>query len=147
LKQFKETLIPQLEKQCQLLQSELDNRGVYCDCVLYLVQSVRIFFVHYFIIDLTATAVSNERAAHFEQQCKEYRDNIRQLTNDSERMRIDLKRIQDEYLLKDKQHTDSLNEYKQKCDQLQQELNDRGEIRSFFCCCSIELIICSYELH
>ncbi len=71
----------------------------------------------------------NERETYYEQQIKEYQDNLNQLTRETENVRVELKHIQEENDLKEKKTNDLVNELKQNYEKVQNELmdlNDRG---------------------
>jgi predicted nucleic acid-binding Zn-ribbon protein len=77
----------------------------------------------------------NERETYYEQQIKEYQDNLNQVTRETEKVRVELKHIQEENDLKEKKTNDLVNELKQNYEKVQNELinlNDRGLFSFFF---------------
>ncbi len=71
----------------------------------------------------------NERETYYEQQIKEYQDNLNQLTCETEKVRVELKQMQEENDLKEKKTNALVNELKQNYEKVQNELmdlNDRG---------------------
>ncbi|CAF3805944.1 unnamed protein product [Adineta steineri] len=104
LKRHKENIVPDLEKQCQILKLELQNR------------------------DRTANMALSERETYFEQQIKEYQHNIHQATRETENIRAELKHIQKENDLKESQTNVLINELKSNYEKIQMELNDREHL-------------------
>ncbi|CAF1202420.1 unnamed protein product [Adineta steineri] len=104
LKRHKENIVPDLEKQCQILKLELQNR------------------------DRTANMALSERETYFEQQIKEYQHNIHQATRETENIRTELKHIQEESDLKESKANLLINELKSNYEKIQMELNDREHL-------------------
>ncbi|CAF3626009.1 unnamed protein product [Adineta steineri] len=104
LKRHKENIVPDLEKQCQILKLELQNR------------------------DRTANMALSERETYFEQQIKEYQHNIHQGTRETENIRAELKHIQEENDLKESKANLLINELKSNYEKIQMELNDREHL-------------------
>ncbi|CAF4743492.1 unnamed protein product [Rotaria sp. Silwood1] len=110
LKRYQETIVPDLEKQNQSLKTELQNR------------------------DQAANSTLTERESQYEQQIKEYQANITQAIDETEKIRSELKRIQEENISKEQQTNDLINtlkqDYEKQCEKLQNdlvELNNREE--------------------
>ncbi|CAF3571315.1 unnamed protein product [Adineta steineri] len=104
LKRHKENIVPDLEKQCQILKLELQNR------------------------DRTANMALSERETYFEQQIKEYQHNIHQATRETENIRTELRHIQEENDLKESKANVLINELKSNYEKIQMELNDREHL-------------------
>ncbi len=68
----------------------------------------------------------NERESQYEQQIKEHQSNIDQSHHEIEKLRTELKQIQEGYNSKEKQTNDLITSLKQDYEKLQTELNDRG---------------------
>lgn len=73
----------------------------------------------------------NERETHYEQQIKEYQNNINQTTRETEKIRAELQQILEENNLKEKQTNALINELKQNYEKLQLEINDQGQFNFF----------------
>ena len=73
----------------------------------------------YNFIERTANSAVSERESQYEQQLKEYQSNINQAIRETDKVRAELKQIQDENSSKEKQTNDLINS-------LKQELTDRG---------------------
>ncbi|CAF3949096.1 unnamed protein product [Adineta steineri] len=108
LKRYQESLVPELEKQCQTLKSDLENRN------------------H------TANLAVNERESQYEQKIQEYQTNINQAIQETDKVRLELKQIHEENLLKEKQTNELINTLKQDYEEQSKklrieltELNDR----------------------
>lgn len=70
----------------------------------------------------------NELQTQYEQQIKEYQSNIKQALEDTDKVRAELKRFQEENLQKEKQTNETINALKEGNEKLQSELNHRGKI-------------------
>ncbi len=68
----------------------------------------------------------NEREIYYEQQIKEYQDNINQATRETEQIRAELKQIHEENNLKEQKTNELINELKQNYEKVQIELNNQG---------------------
>ncbi|CAF1284245.1 unnamed protein product [Rotaria sordida] len=104
LKRYQETIVPDLEKQNQTLKIDIQNR------------------------DQSANSTLTERESHYEQQIKEYQSNIAQAINETEKIRTELKQIQEENISKEKQTNDLINtlkqDYEKQCEKLQNDLTE-----------------------
>ncbi|CAF0876473.1 unnamed protein product [Adineta ricciae] len=106
LKHHKENVVPGLEKQCQTLQLELQNR------------------------ESAANTTMSEREKHYEHQIKQYRQAINQMTEENNQVRDELRHIQEENALKDEKTEAFISELKQNYERVQHELielNDREQ--------------------
>jgi len=75
----------------------------------------------------------NEREIYYEQQIKEYQNNINQATRETEQIRAELKQIHEENNLKEQKTNELINELKQNYEKVQIELNNQGRfIFSFY---------------
>ncbi len=79
-----------------------------------------------FLLDQTDDMALNERELYYEQQIKEYQANINQATLETEKIREELRQIQEENHSKEIKSNALINELKQNYEQIQTELNDRG---------------------
>jgi uncharacterized phage infection (PIP) family protein YhgE len=122
LKRYQDNVIPELEKQCQTLKSELENQGQSIS--LPSLDLVALPLLN--SLDRSANATRSEHESQFEQQIKDYQNNISQAARDTEQVRAELKKIQEESLQKENESKKLMDQLQQKYDQLQADLKDRG---------------------
>ncbi|CAF3799451.1 unnamed protein product [Rotaria sp. Silwood1] len=107
LKRYQEIISSNLEKQNQTLKIEILNR------------------------DQAANSTLTERESHYEQQIKEYQSNIAQAVHETEKVRTELKQLQEENISKEKQTNDLINTLKQDYEKQYEKLqNDLAELNN-----------------
>ena len=122
--------MPDLEKQYQVLKTEMQKRSIN---IRYFLSSY--FFVLSTFLDENTNSILSEREMQYEKQMKEYQLNIDQTTVEIEQVRNELIQIQEEKILKEEKTNQLINtlkhDYEKKCEQLQNqltELNSQGSI-------------------
>ncbi|CAF4825203.1 unnamed protein product, partial [Rotaria sp. Silwood1] len=103
LKRYKESIVPDMEKECQILKSELENR------------------------DSTGNRELNEREIYYQQQIKEYQGNIDRVTYETEKIRTELRQLQQANDLKEKTTKTLIDELKKNYETVQNELMELNE--------------------
>ena len=91
-----------------------------------------IFLVISIDLDQTANLALNERETQFQEQLQNYQTNLNQAIENSEKVRNELKQIQEENLSKEQQLNEVINQLKQDHEKVQTELNQQG-LLSLFC--------------
>ncbi|UJR09199.1 hypothetical protein I4U23_013447 [Adineta vaga] len=100
LKHQKENIVPELEKQCQTLKAELQNR------------------------ERTTDMAFSEREKYYEEQIRQYQDKINQATRETEKSYATLQYIQEENELKDRRTEALITKLKENYEQVQTELTE-----------------------
>ncbi len=80
-------------------------------------------------LDRTANLALSERESQYEQQIKEYQSNVNQASNETDKIRTELKQLYEENISKEQQTNHLINTLKQDCEKLQielAELDNRG---------------------
>ena len=80
----------------------------------------------FFIIEHKLNITLNERKSNYEQQIKEYETKLDQSTDEIERIRLELSKLQDEKVSCEQTANDTINRLKQDYEILKTELQDRG---------------------
>ncbi|CAF3770324.1 unnamed protein product [Rotaria magnacalcarata] len=89
LRRYKESIVPDLEEECQILKSELQNR------------------------DSTSNVMLNERETFYEKQIKQYENNLNQAMRETQNIQTELVKLETEKATYDENSNNTINTLKQ----------------------------------